>query len=114
MSAVWGWLSVSSFIARAVSSCPDRRLRRPLQLTGVGELTAASNLKAKGISVIYISHRIDEIFALANRVTVLKDGKLVDTLNVKDTKKSDLIQMMVGRSRANISKAKDVALRMKS
>jgi len=58
---------------------------------------AIHNLKSKGISVVYISHRIDEIFALADRVTVLKDGKLIDTLDVKDTKKSDLIHMMVGR-----------------
>jgi ribose transport system ATP-binding protein len=72
---------------------------------------AIHNLKTKGISIIYISHRIGEIFALANRVTVLKDGKLVDTLNVKDTNKSDLIQMMVGRKLSeHIMKAKDVAI----
>ncbi len=70
---------------------------------------AIHNLKSKGISVIYISHRIDEIFALANRVTVLKDGKRVDTLDVKDTKKSDLIQMMVGRKLSeHITKLSDV------
>ncbi len=72
---------------------------------------AIQNLKSKGISVIYISHRIDEIFALANRVTVLKDGKLVDTLDVKGTNKSDLIQMMVGRKLSeHIKKAKDAVV----
>jgi ribose transport system ATP-binding protein len=72
---------------------------------------AIHNLKSKGISVIYISHRIDEIFSLANRVTVLKDGKLVGTLDVKDTKKSDLIQMMVGRKLSeHITKANDVRI----
>ena len=72
---------------------------------------AIHNLKNQGISVIYISHRIDEVFAIANRVTVLKDGKLVDTLNVGDTNKWELIQMMVGRTLSeHIQKAQDVAV----
>jgi len=72
---------------------------------------AIQNLKRRGISVIYISHRIDEVFALANRVTVLKDGKLVDTLNVGNTNKWELIQMMVGRTLSeHIQKAHDVTV----
>ena len=58
---------------------------------------AIRNLKSKGITIVYISHRIDEVFALADRVTVLKDGRLVKTLDVRDTNKQDLIQLMVGR-----------------
>jgi len=55
-------------------------------------------LQSKGITVIYISHRLDEIFEVADRVTVLKDGKLVGTLGCKTADKSTLIRMMVGRT----------------
>ena len=55
-------------------------------------------LQDKGITVIYISHRLDEIFEVADRVTVLKDGKLMGTLDCKVTEKSTLIRMMVGRT----------------
>ena len=54
-------------------------------------------LKAQGITIIYISHRLDEIFKIADRVTVLRDGKYIGTQNVKDTTKEKLIEMMVGR-----------------
>jgi len=56
-----------------------------------------ATLKERGITVVYITHRIEEIFRIANRVTVLRDGKLVDTLYVKDTDRQQLINMMVGR-----------------
>jgi len=54
-------------------------------------------LKERGVSIIYISHRLEEIFMLADRVTVLRDGHYVATKAVRDTSESDLIQMMVGR-----------------
>ncbi|MCS6834581.1 MAG: sugar ABC transporter ATP-binding protein [Anaerolineae bacterium] len=54
-------------------------------------------LKQRGVSIIYISHRLEEIFMLADRVTVLRDGQHVATKAVRDTHESDLIQMMVGR-----------------
>jgi len=54
-------------------------------------------LKERGVSIIYISHRLEEIFMLADRVTVLRDGQYVATKAVRDTSESDLIQMMVGR-----------------
>jgi rhamnose transport system ATP-binding protein len=54
-------------------------------------------LKSRGVAVIYISHRLDEIFAIANRVTVLRDGAFVTTKNVADTDASELVQLMVGR-----------------
>jgi ABC-type sugar transport system ATPase subunit len=55
------------------------------------------SLKAKGVTVIYISHRIEEIFEIADRVTVLRDGKLVGTYPVSDVTRADLVQKMVGR-----------------
>lgn len=54
-------------------------------------------LKAEGVSIIYISHRLEEIFAIADRVTVLRDGTWVDTKPVSDTDREDIIRMMVGR-----------------
>lgn len=55
-------------------------------------------LRQSGIGIIYISHRLDEIFALADRVTVLRDGKLVGTKPLAKVDRPKLIEMMVGRS----------------
>jgi len=57
-----------------------------------------SHLKKQNVGVIYITHRMDEIFQISDRVTVMKDGKKVDTVNTADTNEDDLINMMVGRS----------------
>ena len=54
-------------------------------------------LKARGVAVIYISHRLDEIFEIADRVTVLRDGAHVATKRVADTDAAGLVQLMVGR-----------------
>ncbi|HUT65661.1 MAG TPA: sugar ABC transporter ATP-binding protein [Spirochaetota bacterium] len=54
-------------------------------------------LKKKGISIIYISHRLQEIFNIADRVTVLKDGKYVGTRTISEVNVGDVIKMMVGR-----------------
>jgi rhamnose transport system ATP-binding protein len=54
-------------------------------------------LKARGVGVIYISHRLDEIFALADRVTVLRDGASLGTSAVRDLTEAALIHLMVGR-----------------
>jgi ABC-type sugar transport system ATPase subunit len=55
-------------------------------------------LRAGGASVIYISHRLDEIFLIADRVTVLKDGRSVMTRAVAETTRAELINSMVGRT----------------
>jgi len=55
------------------------------------------SLCAQGISVIYISHRMEEIFRIGDRVTVMRDGKYVGTVEVKDTTMDQLVTMMVGR-----------------
>lgn len=54
-------------------------------------------LKADGIGVIYISHRLEEIVALADRVTVLRDGSSIGTFDVREVTEADLIRLMVGR-----------------
>ena len=58
-------------------------------------------LKAQGISLIYISHKMDEIFEICDEVSVLRDGKLVMTEGVKNTDMNRLIAAMVGRSLEN-------------
>ncbi len=55
------------------------------------------DLRAQGVGVIYISHRLEEIFALADRVTVLRDGESVGTNPVDAINETSLIRMMVGR-----------------
>ena len=55
-------------------------------------------LKAAGVTMIYISHKFDETFAIADRVTILRDGEYIGTRVVNEVSESDLIQMMVGRS----------------
>jgi ABC-type sugar transport system ATPase subunit len=55
-------------------------------------------LKARGVGIVYISHRLVEVFELADRVTVLRDGRHVGTLEVPETREDELITMMVGRA----------------
>jgi len=55
------------------------------------------SLQAQGIGIVYISHRLKEIFELADEVTVLKDGRYVDTRNVSDVTMDDLVRLMIGR-----------------
>jgi ribose transport system ATP-binding protein len=60
-------------------------------------------LKKQGIAVIYISHRMAEIFEIADRVTVLKDGKHQATLSIAETNSAQLIKLMVGRDLAKVT-----------
>lgn len=54
-------------------------------------------LKSQGIVIIYITHRMDEIFQICGKVEVLRDGKYIGSTNVNQVTKDDLITMMVGR-----------------
>jgi methyl-galactoside transport system ATP-binding protein len=56
------------------------------------------NLRAKGISFVYISHKMDEVFQVCDEVSVLRDGQMILTKPVKDTNLDELIKAMVGRS----------------
>jgi rhamnose transport system ATP-binding protein len=60
------------------------------------------DLRASGVGIIYISHRLEEIFQLADRVTVLRDGESVGTSAVDDLNETTLIRMMVGREVSQI------------
>lgn len=72
------------------------------QLFGIVRL-----LRERGVSIIYISHRLNEVFELADRVTVLRDGQYIGTQDVKDTSEADLISMMVGRTIDNLFPKQD-------
>jgi ribose transport system ATP-binding protein len=54
-------------------------------------------LKNRGVTIIYISHRIEELFRISDRVTVMRDGRYIDTLVTKQTNRKELINLMVGR-----------------
>jgi ABC-type sugar transport system ATPase subunit len=60
------------------------------------------SLKTQGTIILYISHRLDEVFEIADRITVLKDGKLVGTVKPQESDQNQLIKMMVGRSLGEI------------
>src|SRR6185503_2264089 len=59
--------------------------------------TVIRRLRERGVGIVYISHRLEEIFTLADRVTVLKDGAWQGTLQVSETNTDDLIRRMIGR-----------------
>ncbi len=60
------------------------------------------NLREQGVSIVFISHRMEEIFAIADRVTVLRDGELVGSEPIGDLTEEKIIRMMVGREVTNI------------
>ena len=67
-------------------------------------------LKENGVGILYISHRMEEIFRISDRITVLKDGKLTGTVNTNETTEDDLITMMVGRKLEDMYNIKHVEL----
>ncbi|AEE15713.1 sugar ABC transporter ATP-binding protein [Treponema brennaborense] len=66
-------------------------------------------LKEKGTSFVYISHRMEEIFRLCDRVTVMRDGRIVGTESVRRTDADELIRLMIGRSLGNLYPKEPVA-----
>lgn len=64
------------------------------------------SLNKRGVTIIYITHRLDEIYALCNRVTVLRDGENIITEEIKKLNKNDLIQHMIGKKLINYENIK--------
>jgi ribose transport system ATP-binding protein len=64
-------------------------------------------LKSKGVSIIYISHKLEEIFKLSSRIVVLRDGEYIDTLQTAESNVDELIQLMVGRELKDTFPARD-------
>ena len=68
------------------------------------------DLKAQGIAVIYISHRMEEIFEICETVTVMRDGQIIGTRNVADVSSDELVEMMVGREIDSAFPRRDVKI----
>lgn len=60
------------------------------------------SLKAQGITCVYISHKLDEVFAIADRITVIRDGESIATLRTAETDKNEVIRHMIGREIGNL------------
>lgn len=73
-------------------------------------MTIIKVLRENGVSVIYISHRLHEIGGIADRITVLRDGEFVGTVNNAEVTESDLIAMMVGRELKNVFPKRNVTI----
>lgn len=68
------------------------------------------SLKKKGVGMIYISHRLEELPVIADRVTVLRDGNTIDTREMSAVSREELIKLMVGRELSQVFPKKDVTL----
>jgi ribose transport system ATP-binding protein len=89
-------------IARALSS--DARVLVLDEPTSALTLHEADNLlqmlrkiKTEGVIILFVSHKIEEVLKLADKVSVLRDGDLVDTRHIEGIKKTDIVKMMIGR-----------------
>ena len=70
----------------------------PLTMQEVDSLfRLVKELREKGVTIIYISHRIEELLELSDRVTIMRDGEIIKTLQTENTDRSELIRLMVGR-----------------
>jgi rhamnose transport system ATP-binding protein len=67
-------------------------------------------LRAQGVGIIYISHRLEELSVIADRVTVLRDGRTIDTRLMSEVNRQQLIQLMVGRELSAVFPKKTVAV----
>jgi len=67
------------------------------------------DMKSKGVAIIYISHKMEEIYQIADRITVLRDGKYITTKHVAELDKNSLISLMVGRELEELFSANSIA-----
>jgi ABC-type sugar transport system ATPase subunit len=107
-------------------------LRKQLKLLIVDEPTASltpsevdrmfstlRNLNAKGVSIIFIGHRLEEVLAISQRITVLKDGEVVAVRRTSETAEDELVQLMVGRNiekrvRGNVKSSHETMLSVRN
>lgn len=101
-------------LARALSSeCRLLIMDEPTASLSVREtetlLNVVRQLRAEGVSILYVSHRLEEVFEIADRVTVLRDGQFVATLDASELDIAKVIQLMVGRSIDVLQRPKSTA-----
>lgn len=110
-SVLVGSLSVSQQqmveIAKSLSTNPDILIMdEPTSALSNNEtrnlLEITQKLAKSGISIIYISHKLEEIFTISDRITVIRDGKAVGDLITKDSNADELVSLMVGREMNNV------------
>jgi rhamnose transport system ATP-binding protein len=65
-------------------------------------------LRARGVGIIYISHRLEELALIADRVTVLRDGSTIDTRSMSEVDRNELIRLMVGRELSSVFPKRDI------
>jgi ribose transport system ATP-binding protein len=83
----------------------------PLSMSETEKLFAIiEDLRKRGLSIIYISHRMEEIFKVADRVTVLRDGCMVGSRNIEETDVDELIRLMVGREMRDMYPKEEVPI----
>lgn len=70
-----------------------------------------NDLRSRGISIIYVSHRLDEIFEISDRITVMRDGKFIDDRPIGEVDRETLIELMVGRALENEFPSRAATLR---
>lgn len=68
------------------------------------------DIKDKGIGIVYISHKLSEIFELCDAITVMRDGNVIDSYNIKDVSAEKIITQMVGREAGNLYPPKSAAI----
>ena len=111
-----GTLSVSQMqsveIAKAVSAnCRVLILDEPTSSLTQNEVDALfriiEDLKAEGVAIVYISHKMDEILRISDEVTIMRDGKYITTKDAKDLTTNEIIKLMVGRELTNVYPVKD-------
>ena len=67
-------------------------------------------LREQGVAIIYISHRLDEVFALSDRITVLRDGKLVGVVEHQDIVPDQVVRMMIGKELSDATASRELTL----
>jgi len=110
-------------IARAIGASPEASLEFGAKILIMDEPTASltdreterlfkviAELRAQGVGVIYISHRLEELFEVADRVTVLRDGETVTTRAMSEVDKAELIRLMVGRELSAVFPKREVKI----
>lgn len=92
-------IEIAKAISRKVKILIMDEPTAPLTVSEVDMLfKIVKTLKSQGVTIIYISHRLEELFEIADRVTVMRDGNWIDTRDMIDVNRKELIRLMAGRT----------------